>query len=78
MEVTAKWLNILGSSGIFVPRVEASKEGLLAGPLETVVVLTLAWFFLKEKLRKMQLIGVIIALSGFSATVLSSSLQLSY
>jgi drug/metabolite transporter (DMT)-like permease len=60
-----------------VTRVEASKEGLLAGPLETVVVLTLAWFFLKEKLRKMLLIGVIIALSGFSATVLSSSLQLS-
>jgi drug/metabolite transporter (DMT)-like permease len=36
-----------------VTRVGASKEGLLAGPLETVVVLTLAWFFLKEKLRKM-------------------------
>ena len=59
-----------------VTRIGASKEGLLAGPLETVVVLTLAWFFLKEKLRKMQLIGVIIALSGFLATILSSSLQL--
>jgi len=59
-----------------VTRIGASKEGLLAGPLETVVVLTLAWFFLKEKLRKMQIIGVIIALSGFLATVLSSSLQL--
>ncbi len=59
-----------------VTKVGASKEGLLAGPLETVVVLILAWFFLKEKLRKMQLIGVIIALSGFLATVLSSSLQL--
>ena len=60
-----------------VTRVGASKEGLLAGPLETVVVLTLAWFFPKEKLRKMQLIGITIALSGFLAPVLSSSLQLS-
>ncbi len=59
-----------------VTKVGASKEGLLAGPLETVVVLILAWFFLKEKLRKMQLLGVIIAISGFLATVLSSSLQL--
>jgi drug/metabolite transporter (DMT)-like permease len=60
-----------------VTRIGASKEGLLAGPLETVVVLTLAWFLLKEKLRKMQLIGVNIALSGFLETFLSSSLQLS-
>ncbi|MFZ0510062.1 MAG: DMT family transporter [Candidatus Nitrosopolaris sp.] len=60
-----------------VTRVGASKEGLLAGPLETVVVLILAWLFLKEKLRKRQLVGVIIALSGFFATVSSSSLQLS-
>jgi len=87
MTVFKSWKVLLGGSiflaaAVFlwydsVTRVGASKEGLLAGPLETVVVLTLAWFFLKEKLRKMQLIGVIIALSGFSATVLSSSLQLS-
>ncbi|MGA8082960.1 MAG: DMT family transporter [Candidatus Nitrosopolaris sp.] len=60
-----------------VTRVGASKEGLLAGPLEAVIVLILAWLFLKEKLRKKQLAGVIIALSGFLATVSSSSLQLS-
>jgi drug/metabolite transporter (DMT)-like permease len=59
-----------------VTRVGASKEGLLAGPLETVVVLILAWLFLKEKLRKKQLAGIIIALSGFVAAVLSSSSQL--
>ena len=58
-------------------RVGASKEGLLAGPLEAVMVLILAWLFLKEKLRKKQLAGVIIALSGFLATVSSSSLKLS-
>jgi drug/metabolite transporter (DMT)-like permease len=56
-----------------VTRVGASKEGLLAGPLETVVVLILAWLFLKEKLRKRQLAGVVIALSGFVAAVSSSS-----
>jgi len=55
-----------------VTRVGASKEGLLAGPLETVVVLILAWLFLKEKLRKRQLAGVMIALSGFVAAVSSS------
>jgi drug/metabolite transporter (DMT)-like permease len=60
-----------------VTRVGASKEGLLAGPLETIVVLILAWLLLKEKLRKIQLVGVIIALSGFFATVSSRSLDLS-
>jgi len=38
-----------------VTRVGASKEGLLAGPLETIVVLILAWLLLKEKLRKIQM-----------------------
>jgi drug/metabolite transporter (DMT)-like permease len=60
-----------------VTRVGASKEGLLAGPLETIVVLILAWLPLKEKLRKIQLVGIIIALSGFFATVSSRSLDLS-
>jgi drug/metabolite transporter (DMT)-like permease len=58
-----------------VNRVGASKEGLLAGPLETIVVLILAWLLLKEKLRKIQLVGVIIALFGFFATVSSRSLS---
>jgi drug/metabolite transporter (DMT)-like permease len=60
-----------------VTRVGASKEGLLAGPLETIVVLILAWLLLKEKLQKIQLVGVIIALLGFFATVSSRSLDLS-
>lgn len=60
-----------------VTKVGASKEGLLAGPLETIVVLILAWLLLKEKLRKIQLVGVIIALLGFFATVSSRSLDLS-
>ena len=60
-----------------VARVGAAKEGLLAGPLETVVVLVLAWLILKEKLKRIQLVGVFIALLGFFATVQSSSLNLS-
>ena len=36
-----------------------------------------AWLLLKERLRKIQLVGVIIALLGFFATVSSRSLDLS-
>jgi drug/metabolite transporter (DMT)-like permease len=58
-----------------VTRVGATKEGLLASPLEAVIVVVLAWLFPKERLRKKQLAGVVIAL-GFLATVSSSSLRL--
>ena len=58
-----------------VSRVGASKEGILAGPLETVVVLIFAWLLLKEKLRRLQLVGVIIALIGFFSAVSSGSLN---
>jgi drug/metabolite transporter (DMT)-like permease len=60
-----------------VARVGASKEGLLAGPLETVVVLVLAWLILKEKLKRIQLVGICVALLGFFATVQSGSSDLS-
>lgn len=60
-----------------VTNVGASKEGLLAGPLEVVVILILARSFLKEKLKKFQTIGATIALVGFFATVFSAkSLEL--
>jgi drug/metabolite transporter (DMT)-like permease len=59
-----------------VSRVGASKEGILAGPLETVIVLILAWLLLKEKLRRLQLAGVIIAMIGFFSAVSSGSLNL--
>jgi drug/metabolite transporter (DMT)-like permease len=69
--------SILLSAGVFawydsVGRVGASKEGLLAGPLETVVILLLARAALSEKLTRLQLVGVMIALAGFFATVFSS------
>jgi drug/metabolite transporter (DMT)-like permease len=72
--------SILMAVGVYtwydaVGRVGASKEGLLSGPLETIVILFLARAFLAERLTKLQLVGVTIALAGFFATVLSSGLD---
>jgi EamA domain-containing membrane protein RarD len=53
--------------------VGASKEGLLAGPLETIVVLILARVALQEWLSRLQMVGTTIALTGFFVTVMSSS-----
>ncbi|MGI0037485.1 MAG: EamA family transporter, partial [Nitrososphaera sp.] len=55
-----------------VTYVGASKEGLLSGPLEVVVILVLAWLFLKERLGRVQTAGAAIALMGFFAAVLSA------
>jgi drug/metabolite transporter (DMT)-like permease len=70
--------SILLSAGVFmwydsVGRVGASKEGLLAGPLETIVILLLARAVLQEKLSRLQMAGAMIALAGFFATVMSGS-----
>lgn len=56
-----------------VSRIGASKESTLSGPLEATVVLFLAWFFLKERLSKVQLIGAMIAIVGIFAAVMSGS-----
>ena len=56
-----------------VSRIGASKESTLTGPLEATVVLFLAWFFLKERLSKIQLIGSMIAIIGIFAAVMSGS-----
>ncbi len=68
--------SIFLSVGIFtwydaVSRVGASKESLLAGPIEIIAVLFLARIFLHEKLNKKQLSGVGIALVGFIIVILS-------
>lgn len=73
--------SLLLAAGVFawydsVGRVGASKEGLLAGPLETIVILFLARAFLEEQLSRIQLIGAVIALAGFFATVMSSGLDM--
>ena len=68
--------SIFLSAGVFtwydaVSRVGASKESLLAGPIEIIAVLFLARIFLHEKLNKKQLIGICIALLGFIIVLLS-------
>jgi drug/metabolite transporter (DMT)-like permease len=56
-----------------VSRIGASKESTLTGPLEATVVLFLAWFFLKERLTKVQLIGAMVAIIGIFAAAMSGS-----
>lgn len=56
-----------------VSRIGASKESTITGPLEATVVLFLAWFFLKERLTKVQLIGAMIAIVGFFAAAMSGN-----
>lgn len=80
--VFRQWKYLLSGSvllaiGVFawydsVRNVGASKEGLLAGPLETIVILFLARVALQEKLNRAQLAGAMIALGGFFATVMSA------
>jgi drug/metabolite transporter (DMT)-like permease len=77
------WKHLLPGSallaaGIFmwydsVGRVGASKEGLLAGPLETIVILLLARTVLQERLSRLQMAGATIALAGLFTTVMSGS-----
>lgn len=55
-----------------VTNVGASKEGLLAGPLEVVVILILARVLLSERLGRIQTAGAATALLGFFAAVLSA------
>jgi drug/metabolite transporter (DMT)-like permease len=54
-----------------VSKIGASKESTLTGPLEATVVLFLAWFFLKERLTRVQLIGAMIAIVGFFIAAMS-------
>ncbi len=56
-----------------VSRIGASKESTLTGPLEATIVLFLAWFFLKERLSRVQLAGSIIAIIGIFAAATSGS-----
>ena len=70
------------SAGIFtwydaVHRIGASKDALLAGPIETLTVLFLAYFFLKERMSNVQLAGVMITVVGFFMTVVSGNIELS-
>jgi drug/metabolite transporter (DMT)-like permease len=55
-----------------ISRIGASKEVLIAGPLEIVVIVVLARIFLNEKLNRIQIIGIGLALIGFFMAVASN------
>ena len=57
-----------------VSRIGASKESTLTGPIEAIGVLLLAWYFLRERLTKLQLAGALIAILGFFAALGSEDL----
>ena len=77
------WKNLLLASlflsiGIFtwydsINRIGASKELLIAGPLEIVIIVLLARAFLREILKSIHIIGIALALFGFILAVLSDS-----
>jgi drug/metabolite transporter (DMT)-like permease len=56
-----------------ISRIGASKEILIAGPLEIVIIVVLAQIFLNEKLDRIQVIGIILALIGFFMAVASDA-----
>jgi len=64
------------SLGIFgwydsINRIGASKEALIAGPIEIILIIILARVFLKERLRKFQIIGICIGSLGFFLSLAS-------
>lgn len=77
------WKNVILSSlslsfGIFtwydsINKIGASKEVLIAGPLEIVIIVILARAFLRERLNRFHFIGIGIALVGFLLAVASDT-----
>jgi drug/metabolite transporter (DMT)-like permease len=72
---TKSWKFLISASsslslGIFtwydsINRIGASKEALIAGPIEIVIIVLLARIFLNERLNRFQIIGISIGLVGF-------------
>jgi drug/metabolite transporter (DMT)-like permease len=54
-----------------INRIGASKELLIAGPLEIVIIVILARFFLNEKLDRIQVAGIVLALTGLIISLVS-------
>jgi drug/metabolite transporter (DMT)-like permease len=78
---TKSWKSLLLASlslslGIFtwydsINRIGASKEALIAGPIEIILIIILARVFLKERLNKFQIIGICIGSLGFFLSLAS-------
>jgi drug/metabolite transporter (DMT)-like permease len=78
---TKSWKSLLLVSlslslGIFtwydsINRIGASKEALIAGPIEIILIIILARVFLKERLNKFQIIGICIGSLGFFSSLAS-------
>jgi drug/metabolite transporter (DMT)-like permease len=56
-----------------ISRIGASKEALIAGPLEIVIIVVLARIFLNENLDRIQVIGIVLALIGFLMAIASDA-----
>ena len=77
------WKNVILASlslsfGIFtwydsINKIGASKEVLIAGPLEIVIIVILARAFLRERLSRYHFIGIAIALVGFFMAIASDT-----
>ena len=83
MLFSKSWKNLilacfLLAIGIFtwydsISRIGASKEALIAGPLEIVIIVVLARIFLNENLDRIRVIGIVLALIGFLMAVASDA-----
>ena len=56
-----------------INKIGASKQVLIAGPLEIVIIVILARIFLNERLNRFHVIGITMALVGFFMAVASGS-----
>jgi drug/metabolite transporter (DMT)-like permease len=75
---TLLYASLALSVGVFtwydsISRIGASKEVLLAGPLEVTLIVILARVFLKERLDKIHITGIIVAITGFFIAILSNA-----
>ena len=80
---TKSWKNLILASlslsfGVFtwydsINRIGASKEVLIAGPLEIVIIVFLARVFLNERLNRFHFIGISMALVGLSMAIASDT-----
>jgi drug/metabolite transporter (DMT)-like permease len=66
------------SGGIFtwydsISRIGASKELLIAGPLEIVIIVLFARLILNERLSRFHIIGIIMAVAGFLMAIASDA-----